>query len=266
MTEKNMLMYGATIGDIVGSVYEFSNCVEEKPQSEDFALFPENAGFTDDTVMTAAIAYALLNHLDVGKTMRAFYSKYPLPKGGYGGRFLRWLDNPDMGPFYSFGNGAGMRVSSVAYFASSFDECNNLAVKVTEITHNHPEGIKAACTIASLIYLSLHGKNKEYLKSFANQKYNLNFHYEELHQNYQMDVTCQGSVPVAIFAFLTSMSFEDCLRRVNYIGGDTDTIGAMACAIASAFYKDIPDNIIKETKKRLPKEFIKIFESVPILF
>ena len=266
--KKNYLMYGAVIGDIVGSMWEFSMSVEDKPLSYDFELFPKDANYTDDTVMSVAIAYSLLHQLDVSKTMREFAVKYPCPKGGYGGRFSRWLFDDSMGPINSFGNGAGMRVSSVGYFASSVEECKLLSKKVTEVTHNHPEGLKGAETISLMVYYALHNKELTFLKDYAISSYpQINsFDYEGLRKNYVHNSTCQGSIPEALYCFLTSKSFEDCLRRINYIGGDTDTTGAMACAIASAYYKWIPSFMIEETKKRLPQIFIDTIEAVPLSY
>lgn len=261
------LIYGAIIGDIFGSNYEFTNHVEDKPQNlKGFPLMNGEENYTDDTVMTIAVTKALSKKEDISKTMREIAKDYPCPKGGYGGRFQAWLEDPAMGPYRSFGNGAGMRVSPVAYFAKNPKECKALAIQVTENTHNHLEGLKAAKTIALMTYYALHGKPRHFLKEYAEDHYPgcSKLDLEELHQHYGMEETCQKSVPQALYCFLSSTSFEDCLRRVCYIGGDADTIGAMACAIASAYYKKIPETLLRRAKSLLPKDFIEVLEKVPV--
>ncbi len=263
-TDKHDIIYGAIVGDYFGSNFEFSSCVEDKAKSLDIVL--EEGGYTDDTVMSVAVAEALLKNENVASTLRKYGKSYPYPKGGYGGGFFAWLRNENMGPYGSFGNGAGMRASPVAYFASSEEECIRLSDKVTAVTHNAKEGLKGARVIALCIYKALHGASKEELRKFAEDNYEVEFDLEELHQNYEMDETCQGSVPQALYCFLSSNSFDDCLRRVCYIGGDADTIGAMACAIASAYYKEIPAKTLSIVKNDLPKDFIDILDKVPANF
>ncbi len=260
----NTLMYGAIIGDIVGSAYEFSPVFRNKPESFDFPLFSSSSAYTDDTIMTCAIASALLEKKDVSETMRQFSRDYVCQSGGYGTRFQDWLNNPKAEAYNSCGNGAGMRVSSVGYFAKNEDDCIRLSDKVTEVTHNHYEGMKAARVVSLLIYHSLQGKDLSYLRKIAVSNYNINFDLEELRKNYEHSEICQTSVPEALYCFLSSKNFEDCLRRVNYIGGDTDTIGAMACAIASAYYRSIPSFMIEECRKRLPSSLQQIIENVPL--
>ena len=262
---ENKLIYGAVIGDILGSLYEFSYSPSEKaPNYTDFEFDIQKANYTDDTVMTFAVAVSLLSHKDVSTCMRDIAKLYPCPKGGYGGRFKQWLFREDMGPYHSCGNGAGMRVSPVAYFANSEEECKQLAKMVTEVTHDHEEGLKGAEVVSMMIYYALHGKDKAFLKEYASSQYDVDFDIEDLHLHYFHEETCQRSVPQALFAFLSSTSFEDCLRRVCYIGGDSDTTGAMACAIASAYYKDIPQKFLDLAKQKLPSHMVQIFDSVPL--
>ncbi len=263
-TSKHDIVYGAIIGDYFGSNYEFSSSVDEKAKSLDVVF--EEGNYTDDTVMSVAVADALIKNEDVAATLRKYGRAYPYPKGGYGGRFLSWLRDENMGPYRSFGNGAGMRVSPVAYFASSEEECIRLSDKVTEVTHDAKEGLKGARVIALCVYKALHGTSKEELRKFIETNYNVDFDLEELHESYRMDETCQGSVPQALYCFLSSNSFEDCLRRVCYIGGDADTIGAMACAVASAYYKEIPAKLLSIVKMDLPKDFVEVLEKIPANF
>lgn len=264
MSSKSDLIYGAIVGDYFGSNYEFASFVELKPSSFDIRF--DKGGYTDDTVMSVAVADALLLHKDVAQTMREYARVFPCPRGGYGGRFRKWLNDEAMGPYGSFGNGAAMRVSPVAYFASSEEECIALSDEVTKVTHNAPEGMKGARVTALSVFKALHGANKEELGKFIGKNYDVAFSLEDLHQHYQMDETCQGSVPEALYCFLSSSSFEDCLRRICYIGGDADTTGAIACAVASAFYKEIPPRLLSKVKFDLPKEFNETLCRVPVNF
>ena len=263
-TDQRDLIYGAVIGDYFGSNYEFISSVERKPSSLDIPF--ERGNYTDDTVMTVAVADALLNGKDVAQTMRAYGRSHPFPEGGYGGRFRRWLEEESMGPYGSCGNGAGMRVSPVAYFASSEKECAELSDRVTEVTHNAKEGMKGAKVISLCVYKALHGASKENLGEFIEGNYRIDFDLEGLHRHYGMEETCQRSVPQALYCFLSSEDFLDCLRRVCYIGGDADTIGAMACAIASAYYKEIPAKLLSIVKENLPSDFVEILSRVPVDF
>lgn len=263
MKKENNLVYGAIIGDYFGSNWEFTNFVSQKPRDLESLTF-KDGDYTDDTVMTVAVAESLLNKKDVANTMREYAHIYRCPRGGYGGRFYSWLNTPSAKPYNSFGNGAGMRVSAVSYFATSEEECLSLADKVTEVSHNHPEGMKAARVLSLAIYRALHGSSKEELRTLIEENYNVDFNLEELHLTYRHYETCQQSVPQAFYCFLSSSSFEDCLRRVCYIGGDADTIGAMACALAAAYYKDIPEYMIKKVKSDLPTHFKEVLNSVPL--
>lgn len=239
-------IYGAICGDIVGSVYEWDNI-----KTKDFDFFDEFSFFTDDTVMTLAIGWALawcrgnydnLSDEAIG-AMRLLGLRYP--HSGYGENFREWLisDNPE--PYNSFGNGAAMRVSPVAYFAKSLEEVKELSYKVTAITHNHPEGIKGAEATAVATYLALQGKSKEEIKEYITQNYYpLDFTLDEIRPSYDFDVSCQGSVPQALEAFFESTDFEDAIRNAISIGGDSDTIAAICGSVAGAYY-GVPDNIKK---------------------
>ena len=242
-------MLGAIIGDIVGSRFEF---VEDQMRPKDFALFTSACTPTDDSFMTLAVAKALLfakgDEARLGKLAVSCMCEvaHAHPKTGWGGRFYKWLfheRNPQ--PYNSCGNGAGMRISPVGWVAETEEELKRLAKTVTEVSHNHPEGLKGAEAIALGVFLARTGKTKQEIRLRLQEYYPIlkdeDFSIASLHGNYGYDdfgnwVTCQGSVPQAIVAFLDSESFEDAIRNAVCIGGDSDTIGAMAGAIAEAYY------------------------------
>ena len=240
-------MFGAICGDIIGSRFEAHNI-----KSKDFELMHPDCCFTDDTVMTIAVANALHSYREnrslsqfkeeVSTQMRYLGTKYP--NAGYGGRFYHWLHDPSMGPYQSFGNGSAMRVSPVAWVAGSIEEAEMLAQASAEPTHDHPEGIKGAKAIAAAIYLARLQKSKREIREYIEEHYYpLDFSLDEIRESYTFDVTCQGSVPQAIVAFLESESYEDTIRNAISIGGDSDTIAAMAGSIAEAFYRSVPQDI-----------------------
>lgn len=247
---------GAIVGDYYGSNYEFSSDPEDKARSLK-SVYLGGGNYTDDSIMTIGVMDALMNKKDIAKTLREYGNKYVCPAGGYGAMFARWLSDLNMGPYYSYGNGAAMRISPVGFFATSEEECITLSKKVTEITHNHPEGIKAAEVTSLSIFKALHGTSKEEIKNYIAQNYFIDFDLEDLHQNYCHEASCQKSVPQALYCFLSSSSFLDCLRRICYIGGDADTTGAIACALAAAYYKDIPEELLIPLSEDLPEDFIK---------
>ena len=258
-------MIGAIVGDIVGSRFEFDN-----HKSKDFELFAvcgklngvvdedlrtmlDSSTFSDDSVMTLAIAKAILRWKEMesptcrdlsriaAASMREFGNMYPL--AGYGGTFARWLRDETMGPYDSWGNGAAMRVSACGWAGRTLDEVKAMSRAVTEVTHNHPEGIKGAEATAVATFLARIGKSKEEIESAIVQDYYpLDFTLDEIRPDYEFDVSCQGSVPQALEAFVESTSFEDAVRNAVSIGGDSDTIAAICGAVAGAFY-GVPDDI-----------------------
>lgn len=238
-------MLGAIIGDIVGSIYEFDNI-----RTKNFCLFSPNCFFTDDTVMTIAVYKALresklFKYRNLQKQTIKQMQKYGklYPNMSYGTSFKYWLDTKDPTPYNSYGNGSAMRVSPVAYFAKSLDEVKKLSYNVTAVSHNHKEGIKGAEATAIAIWLALNKYSKEEIKKYIQDNYySLDFEYEDLVKNYSFNETCQNTVPQAIYCFLISESFEDCLRTSISIGGDSDTLCAISCAIAEAYY-GIPEDI-----------------------
>ena len=258
-------MLGAIIGDIVGSTREWNNI-----KREDFELVPQDSRFTDDTVMTLAVAEWLMTDPTHGesslvKCMQELGRKYP--NAGYGGMFRRWLRTESPQPYGSFGNGSGMRVSPVGLYAQSLEEALELARISASVSHNHPEGIKGAQAVAACVYLQKEGKPKAEIKKYIEQTfgYDLNRTINEIRTYYTFDVSCQGSVPEAIIAFLEGNSFEEVIRLAVSIGGDSDTIACMAGSIAACQYT-VPDEIETRCKNILAKdkgllELIELFEA-----
>ena len=232
-------MYGAIIGDIVGSIYEFNN-----HRSKNFELFSEKCFFTDDTVMTLAVAKALLSYDRVEdveafkrtlvECMHELGNAYIL--AGYGGRFLSWIMRRLTEPYNSYGNGSAMRVSACVWYARSLEEAMALAEASSAVTHNHPEGIKGAVVTAGAAYLARTGADKAQIREFIERYYRLDFTIDEIRPTYRFNETCQGTVPQAMEAFLESESFEDCVRLSISVGGDSDTLAAISCTVAEAFY------------------------------
>ena len=260
---KNAGIIGAIIGDIVGSRFEFM----EECKSTDFWLFTELSDFTDDTVMTVAVADWLLNGRDLVESMRDWGRRYRYR--GYGGMFQSWLlFRTDPQPYGSYGNGSGMRVSPVGFYAQSLEEALDLAKQSAEVTHNHPEGIKGAQAIASAIYLARTGKSKDYIREYirCTFEYDLYRTCDEIRPNYYFNETCQGSCPEAIIAFLESNSYESAIRLAVSLGGDTDTIACMAGGIAAAYY-GIPDRLVERALTYLPEDMLEIirkFDNIEI--
>ncbi len=240
-------MLGAMIGDIVGSVYEWNNWKDKR-----FKLFHPQCRMTDDSVMTAAVASALLssdlNDLEMFKEnlvaeMHRFGKAYP--GLGYGPRFEKWLVQGDTKPYGSLANGSAMRVSPVAWVAETMEQCLTLAKASAEVTHDHPDGIAGAQALAGAVFLAKMGERKEVIRDFVENYYSLDFTLDGIREEYQFDVSCAGSVPQAIVAFLEATGFEDAIRNAVSIGGDSDTIACMAGAVAAAFY-GIPKDIREE--------------------
>lgn len=240
-------MLGAMIGDIIGSVYEWNNWKDKR-----FKLFHPQCRMTDDSVMTAAVASALLSSdltdLEQFKEnlvaeMHRFGKAYP--GLGYGPRFEKWLIQGDTKPYGSLANGSAMRVSPVAWVAETMEECLTLAKASAEVTHDHPEGIAGAQALAGAIFLAKMGERKEVIRDFVSDYYSLDFTLDGIREEYAFDVSCAGSVPQAIVAFLEATGYEDAIRNAVSIGGDSDTIACMTGAVAAAFY-GIPKDIREE--------------------
>lgn len=258
-------MYGAILGDIIGSPYEFANWERNK----DFELFDKHACFTDDTVMTVAIAEALLNcgkDSDENTYKKAFVEsmqKWGLEyiNAGYGGLFYRWLLSKNPQPYGSFGNGSAMRVSPIGWMFDSLERTREVAKWSALVTHNHPEGIKGAEATASIIWMARNNATKQEIREYIEKefRYNLSRSCDDIRPNYKFDATCQGSIPEAIISFLESTDYEDCIRNAVSLGGDADTLACIAGGMAEAFY-GIPKVVLLEGKKRLKPDLIEIMD------
>lgn len=251
-------MLGAIIGDTVGSIYEFDNI-----KTTDFPLFSERSTYTDDSIMSVAVADWLLRdkmhtHKELEAAMERFADEYPNPTGGYGDSFYGWLfSGRERKPYNSWGNGSAMRVSAVGWMFSTLEETLNVAKMSAEITHNHPEGIKGAQATAAAIFLARNGKTKAEIRSYIERTYGYDLQRtcDEIRPTYRFEESCQGTVPQAIIAFLDSTDFESAIRLAVSLGGDSDTLACITGGIAEAFYKVIPQPIVKEIWQRLPDDF-----------
>jgi len=240
-------MLGAIAGDIIGSVYEFTNV---KPDL-DFPLFVNDSKFTDDTVLTVALADSILNDISYLDKLRQYYRGYP--DAGYGGMFHKWARSKNPKPYSSWGNGSAMRVSPVGWAYIDIETVLQKAKESAAVTHNHPEGIKGAQATAVAIFLANTKHSKIEIKEFVekNFEYNLDLGLEDLRKNYRFNESCQDTVPQAIYTFLISENFEDSIRKAIYIGGDSDTLACINGSIAEAFYGGVPQNIVEEIYKKL---------------
>ena len=280
-------MLGAIVGDTVGSIYEFNNT-----KDYNFEMFSPRSGYTDDSIMTMAVAYWLLkdpNHKyeTLEEAMVMFAKNCPCPNGGYGEMFYIWLFMPwslkeicprafddDYEPKYnspmnrvaynSWGNGSAMRVSAVGWFFETLEETERVAKIAAEITHNHPEGIKGAQATAAAIWMARNGKTKLEIKSYIETTYgyDLDRTWEYLNLRYGWKSSCQETVPEAIIAFLESNSYEDAIRKAVSMGGDSDTLACITGGIAEAYYREIPSEMIEATQKVFPPIFNKILDAV----
>ena len=249
-------MYGAILGDIIGSPFEF----DRGDKTKNFDLFSKGCSFTDDSVMTIAVGKALLavrpeatvKEIEeaVVTNMQDWGKRYPY--AGYGGRFRYWLRERNPKPYGSYGNGSAMRVSAAGWLYDSLERTREVARATANVTHNHPEGIKGAEATASAIYMARNGSSKEEIKEYIEREfhYNLDRTLDEIRPGYHMDETCQRTVPEAIIAFLESQDFEDAIRNAVSLGGDTDTLGAITGSIAEAFY-GIPAVLFAECRSRI---------------
>ena len=256
-------MYGALLGDIIGSPYEF----DMGDKTKDFPLFSRRSIYTDDSVMTIAVADALMN---AGKdpeqikellvySMRRWGRR--TPDAGYGGMFYRWLFSPDPEPYGSYGNGSAMRASSAGWLYDTLEETRAAARLTAEVTHNHPEGIKGAECVAALIFLARTGKTKQEMREYTVSEfgYDLSRTCDEIRPTYRHVESCQQTVPEAVTAFLEGESFEDVIRTAVSLGGDCDTLTCIAGSIAEAFY-GVPEELKAECRKRISPEMLEVLE------
>jgi ADP-ribosylglycohydrolase len=231
-------MLGAIAGDVVGSIYEHRNIKTTR-----FPLFHPLCRFTDDTVLTVALADSILHGSRFVDLMKQYYRAYP--HAGYGGYFHQWAQSEQSDPYNSWGNGSAMRASPVGFAFDALEEVLEQARRSAEVTHDHPEGIKGAQAVASAVFLARTGRTKEQIKGYVETAfgYRLDRSLDEIRPTYDFNVSCQGSVPQAIRAFLESEDFEDAVRKAISLGGDSDTIACMAGGIAQAFYGGVPETI-----------------------
>ena len=262
-------MYGAISGDMIGAPYEF----DRSPKTKEFPLFSRFSMFTDDSVMTIAVAEALMDTIgqddktikdSLVRSMKKWGTKYP--GAGYGGRFYDWLFSDSTEPYKSYGNGSAMRVSAAGWLYDTLEETRHIARLTAEVTHNHPEGIKGAEATATAIYMSRTGRRKDEIKSYIIREfdYDLSRTCDEIRPTYHHVESCQKTVPEAITAFLEGTNFEDVIRTAVSLGGDCDTLTCIAGGIAEAFY-GMPDFIKAECRKRLPADMMMVldrFESI----
>lgn len=268
-------MLGAIIGDMVGSVYEFDNT-----KRTDFPFFSERSTFTDDSIMTVAVAEWLLadnthSHEVLENVMVKYAQEYPFPMGGYGGGFAQWLFRPERlvdyntgelagkrVPYNSWGNGAAMRASAVGWKFRTLEETEKVAEISASITHDHPEGIKGAQATAAAIFLARTGSSKQEIKEYIEKRfgYDLSVHSDEIRKTYGWEDSCQGTVPPAIRAFLDSTDFESAVRIAVSLGGDSDTLACITGGIAEAYYQHIPDCIVRKAVEELPEGFLKVLD------
>lgn len=254
-TSQSKCLYGAIAGDMIGSIHEWKACTD--PQ---FALFSKSSRFTDDSVLTLAVADAILNQRAYVDVIVEYARKYP--RAGYGSFFRRWIANDGMEPYNSFGNGSAMRVSPVAWAFDTLDEVLLEAERSAAVTHNHPEGIKGAQSVALAIYLARTGVEKKEMRAEIESRFGYNLHrtLQEIRPGYKWGSTCPGSVPESIIAFLESTDYESTVRNAILLGGDADTMAAIAGSIAEAYYGGVPDEIAMQVRSRLKPEMLDVVE------
>ncbi len=249
----NEVMIGAIAGDIIGSVFEWNNV-----KTTDFELFSRGSRFTDDTVLTVAVADSILYRGDYAKTLRMYGRRHP--HAGYGEMFRKWLFSDTPLPYNSYGNGSAMRVSPVGFAFPTLEEVLEQAKRSAEVTHNHPDGITGAKAVAAAVFLARQGESKKEIKKFIEEHFMYDLHrtLDRIRPDYRFNPTCQGSVPEAIIAFLESEDYEDAIRKAISIGGDSDTIACITGGIAQAFYRKIPRRIFTRVRDLLPADLLRI--------
>ena len=247
-------MLGAIAGDIIGSRFEWHSTKSKK-----FPLFADGAMVTDDSILCVAVADAVLaGSNDFARYYRDYYQRYP--KAGYGGRFIQWAETANAKAYQSYGNGSGMRVAPIGWLYDDLDQTLDAARATALPTHDHPAGIRGAQAVAATIFLARKGKDKGEIRRYVGEtfRYDLNRRLEKIRPGYGYDVTCQGSVPEAIIAFLEATSVEDAIRNAVSLGGDSDTQACMAGAMAEAFYKGVPQPILNKIFNYLDPQLTKV--------
>lgn len=256
-------LWGAIAGDVVGSIYEF--CPTKDYQ---FPLIDKAMEYTDDSIITIAVADWILSdpHLTrsgLTKKMRFWGNKYPHPMGAYGPMFAQWLSYEGMRAYNSCGNGSAMRVSPVGFAFDTLQETLRVAQVSAEVTHNHPEGIKGAQATAAAIFMARTGQSKQDIKTYLERNfgYDLSYSTDDIRDTYSFDGTCQGTVPQSIVAFLQSTNYEDAIRLTVSLGGDADTMGAITGAIAAAYYKEMPSDLLQYASNILPADLRAVVDA-----
>lgn len=254
-SNKQQLILGAIIGDIIGSVFEWHNA-----KTTDFQMFGAGTDFTDDSVLTFATMDSILNGIDYTTAYQTYGRKYP--NRGYGGFFYSWIRSDHPKPYNSYGNGSAMRVSPVGWACDTLDDVLHQAKRSAEVTHNHPEGIKGAQATAAAVYMARTGSSKADIKQYIQNSfgYDLDRRIADIRPVYKFNETCQQTVPEAIIAFLESDDYESAIRMAISIGGDSDTVACITGGIAEAFYKEIPERIVGNALRLLPADVIKLIE------
>ncbi len=244
------------MGDIVGSYYEV-----HRVKTKDFAFFRQESRFTDDTVLTVAVAEHLLTGRDIVELFHNYVLAYPL--AGYGTSFFKWAMERSRTPYRSYGNGAAMRISPVGFAYTDLEKAFGKAEEVTTVTHNHPEAIKGAKAVVSAIILSKEGRSKEEIKGFIEREfgYNLSRSLDQIRPGYRFDLSCQGTVPEAIICFLESVDFVDAIRNAVSLGGDADTMACIAGGIAHAYYGGVPEFLKKKAFEILDGRLKSVIKS-----
>ena len=248
-------MLGAIDGDTIGSVHESAGT-----KSKEFPLFIPNSTFTDDSVLTVAVAEWILTGHDLVELLHTYFDTYP--GRGYGGMFYRWAQGRRRDPYNSFGNGAAMRVSPVGFACESIEEVLGRAAESAAVTHNHPEGIRGAQATATAIFLARRGDDKDQIKRTLQAQfgYDLSARLEQIRPAYAFDETCQGTVPQALSAFLESTSYEDAIRNAISLGGDADTLACITGGIAEAYYGGIPQDLAAPVRSMLDKRLLAVVD------
>ncbi len=254
-------MIGSIAGDIIGSVHERAGA-----KTKNFPLFAGGCRFTDDTVLSVAVAEKLLRGGDYADLFHHYFHAYP--NAGYGGSFVRWASQRERAPYNSWGNGSAMRVSPVGFACETLEEVMREARKSAEVTHNHPEGIRGAQATAAAVFLARCRRTKAQIREHIEGEfgYDLSARLEEIRPAYAFDVSCQGSVPQSIIAFLESESYEDAIRNAVSLGGDADTMACIAGGIAEAWYGGVPQAIRKEALSRLDARLRGVVEEFAARF
>ncbi len=248
-------MIGAIAGDIIGSAYEFN-----PTKSYDFDLFPPGSSFTDDTVLTIAVADCIIQGKEYREAIHEYGNRYP--DAGYGGMFRKWLGVKDPRPYGSYGNGSAMRVSPIGFAFDGLEPTLREAERSAAVTHDHPEGIKGAKSVAAAMFLARNSYSKDAIRDYIeeNFEYDLRRSLDEIRPHYRFDETCQGSVPEAIIAFLESSDYEDAVRKAVSLGGDGDTQACIAGGIAQAYYGEIPGHIVDKVRSVLSGDLLAVLD------